>query len=252
MPTIADNRSNWDDPGNWLRHGEEWSSSWGTTAGMWLGTILPRLGAVLPTDHLLELAFGHGRVTERLLPQCRRYTGVDLAPSCVAHCRDRFAAVRHAAFHGNEGATLPMVADASVDLAFSWDSLVHAEAEAVLGYVAELGRVLRPGGSAFLHHSNLRAFVVDGVLTVPNAHWRATSVDAALLREHAPAHGLAVVAQELVQWGAADTNDCFTLLRRLRPGEPAPSPRTWRHPDFGAERTLARTLGGLYRGDGAP
>ena len=97
----------------------------------------------------------------------------------------------------------------------------------------------------------LPSFVVDGALTVPNAHWRATTVDAALLRERAPAHGLAVVAQELVQWGAAEHNDCFTLLRRLRPGEPAPAAREWRHPDFAAEMGLARALGSVWRGDGA-
>jgi len=252
MPTIADNRWSWDNPDHWLRHGDEWSTSWGSTTGMWLGTILPRIGGMLPADHVLEIAFGHGRVTELLLPRCKRYTGVDLAPTCVAFCRERFAGVGHAAFHGNDGTSMPMVADGSIDFAFSWDSLVHAEADAVLGYVAELGRVLRPGAAAFLHHSNLRAFLRDGVLAVPNVHWRATTVDAALLRERAPEHGLAVVAQELVQWGAAEANDCFTLLRRLRPGEAAPPAREWRHADFGAEMGLARVLGGLYRGEGAP
>lgn len=249
MPSIDQNRANWDNPDKWLHDGEEWSQSWSSTHSMWLTTIQPRIGSLLPTDHLLEIACGHGRVTAWLLPQCRRYTGVDLAPSCVKICSERFATSSHASFHETDGRTLPMVADESVDLAFSWDSLVHAESEAVLSYVAELGRVLKPGGRAFLHHSNLAAFVVDGKVTIPNKHWRATTVDARLVREAAARHGLRAEAQELVQWGAQETNDCFSLLRRPMPGEAPLETRISKHPDLSAEMFLARHLGWTWRNE---
>lgn len=249
MPSIDQNRSNWDNPGNWVRDGEEWSQSWSSTQSMWLTTIQSRIGALLPTDHLLEIACGHGRVTSWLLPNCRRYTGIDLAPSCVAICRERFATSAHATFHENDGRTLPKVADSSVDFAFSWDSLVHAESDAILGYLSELGRVLKPGGRAFLHHSNLGAFVVDGKVTIPNDHWRATSVDARLVREAAARHGLHAEAQELVQWGARETNDCFSLLRRPLPREVLAETRISKHPDLSAEMFLARHLGWTWRNE---
>lgn len=245
MPSIPQNRANWNDPNNWVRAGEEWSQSWGSTHTLWFGTILPRIAACLPAEHLLEIACGHGRITAHLLTHCRRYTGVDLAPNCVAICRERFAAQSHASFHETDGRSLDMVPDASVDFAFSWDSLVHAEIEAVGGYLLALGKKLRPGGLAFLHHSNLAAFAdATGKPTIPNPHWRASTVSAERVRTQAPAAGLACVVQEIVQWGQAEDNDCFTLLRR---GPATAEPLVLRHPDFGAEMSHLSQLDRLWR-----
>ena len=58
----------------------------------------------------------------------------------------------------NDGKSLAMVPDGSVDFAFSADSLVHAEADALEAYVHELARTLSPDGVAFIHHSNLGAY----------------------------------------------------------------------------------------------
>ena len=93
MPTIAENFANWNDPKRWSDDGNEWSHAWGSSATMWFGSILPRIAANLPAASLLEIACGHGRVTEFLLPHCQRYVGVDLAPDCVATCERRFAGV---------------------------------------------------------------------------------------------------------------------------------------------------------------
>lgn len=248
MPSIADNKANWDDPRHWQQDGHEWSRSWGSTATMWHGSILPRIATNLPAENLLEIACGRGRVTERLLAHCYRYTGFDLAPHCVAHCREHFGTRPRTTFATTDGATLPGVADASIDFAFSWDSLVHAEWDAVSGYLAELARVLRPGGTAFLHHSNLAEFVgADGALTVENPHWRATSVSAARVREQAARHGLHVPAQELLQWGSVAYNDCFTLLRRPARAGSECTPRLLRHPGFTEELGYLRALDDTYR-----
>jgi hypothetical protein len=50
-----------------------------------------------------------------------------------------------------------MIENGSIDFAFSFDSLVHAESDVMSSYAHELARVLKPGGVAFLHHSNLDA-----------------------------------------------------------------------------------------------
>ena len=248
MPTIAENFANWNDPKRWSDDGNEWSHAWGSSATMWFGSILPRIAANLPAASLLEIACGHGRVTEFLLPHCERYVGVDLAPDCVATCERRFAGVGKASFRQVDGRTLAGIGDDSVDFAISWDSLVHAEHDAVAGYVAELARVLRPGGTAFLHHSNLGEHTAaDGTLTVENPHWRASSVSAERVRAWAAPHGLQVVAQELLQWGSPAWNDCFTLLRRPRPGDPAAALRVVRHPGFAFELEFFRNLDATWR-----
>ena len=46
-----------------------------------------------------------------------------------------------------------MAADASIDFAFSFDSLVHAEANILESYISELARVLKANAIAFIHHS---------------------------------------------------------------------------------------------------
>ncbi|MBL8725155.1 MAG: class I SAM-dependent methyltransferase [Planctomycetes bacterium] len=253
MPSIETNRENWNDPAKWLQHGEEWSHAWGGTESMWFGSLLPRIAPFLAGGHLLEIACGHGRVTEYLLRHCERYTGVDLAPNCIAICMQRFANHPKARFLGTDGHSLSGVADGSVDFVFSWDSLVHAEQDAMVGYVHELARVLRPGGNAWLHHSNMAALGDGrGGLSVPNPHWRANSVSAALLRQWAAAAGIEVAAQELIQWGGPVDSDCFSWLRKL-PAGARPSPcREVRHPDFNAELGHFRQLAHLYRGAPGP
>jgi len=248
MPSIETNRDNWNDPANWLRHGEEWSDAWGGTESMWYGSLLPRIAPFLPTGHLLEIACGHGRVTAQLLPHCERYTGVDLAPNCVAICAQRFADQQKARFLGTDGRSLVGIADASIDFAFSWDSLVHAEQDAMHGYMHELARVLRPGGNAWLHHSNMAAHGDgNGGLSMPNRHWRASTVSAALLRQWATTAGIEVAAQEIVQWGGPVDSDCFSWLRKPPSGAAPRVCREARHPDFNAELAHFRHLAQLYR-----
>lgn len=251
MPSIDENLRSWDDPDSWEEHGEEWSAAWGSTPAMWFGTILPRIAPFLPAGTLLEIACGHGRVTEYLVRHCRRLVGVDLAPSCVEACRRRFASRPEAAFLLTDGRSLAVVADGSVDFAFSWDSLVHAGPDALQGYLGELVRTLRPGGAAFLHHSNFAALCKPAEPAPDNPHWRDTATSAELVRELALAVGLQCRSLELVQWGGVQLNDCFTVVRRAVPGDPVP-PDTLRyaHPDLSAEMSLARGIDRLYRRGG--
>jgi ubiquinone/menaquinone biosynthesis C-methylase UbiE len=97
--------------------------------------------------------------------------GVDLAESCVQACQERFATELHATFSVNDGLTLPMVADRSVDLVFSFDSLVHVEVDVISSYLRGFRRILSPNGVAFIHHSNLgiyhRTAAVRDLVTMP-------------------------------------------------------------------------------------
>lgn len=258
MPSRDTNRDKWTGY-DWQGRGDEWSIGWGSSRVLWFGTILPRIHFLLPARSLLEIAPGHGRVTEHLLEHCERYVGVDITPRCVEACRERFAGRPSATFVVNDGKSLDAVADGSIDTAISWDSLVHADPEALEGYARALAQKLVPGGRAFLHHSNLGAHFdpATGRLKVENAHWRDERMSAELMRRFALAAGLAVDGQQLAQWGSPATTDCFTWLRRPLDGEPAAtapaaaaaegeseSEALSTHPSFGAE--IAQ-LGWLHR-----
>ncbi|MBR8827309.1 MAG: hypothetical protein DSM107014_05285 [Gomphosphaeria aponina SAG 52.96 = DSM 107014] len=48
-----------------------------------------------------------------------------------------------------------MIPDDSIDLVFSNDSLVHAEADVIESYLAQLSLKLKVNGVGFIQHSNL-------------------------------------------------------------------------------------------------
>jgi hypothetical protein len=58
----------------------------------------------------------------------------------------------------NDGRSLDMIEDESIDFVFSFDSLVHADSGTVRSYMLQIARKLRFSGTGFIHHSNLGAY----------------------------------------------------------------------------------------------
>jgi SAM-dependent methyltransferase len=178
---------------------------------------LPRLHAFLPTGTILELGPGHGRWTQYLKDMCGELILVDLAESCIEACRARFASAANIRFHVNDGRSLSAVPDHSVDLAFSFDSLVHAEADVLGAYAHELARTLKPDGVGFIHHSNmgshqgkaalaraipdrLRRRLTARGLVVNLYAWRAGTPTAELFARQCDGAGLVCIGQEMIAW----------------------------------------------------
>jgi SAM-dependent methyltransferase len=191
MPTLAENRNAWDASYDWGCAGDEWSEAWSTPQAQWAGCLYPRIFPFLK-GRILEIAPGHGRWTQFLRDHCTSLIGVDLAATCVSECRSKFKSDPRLNFEVGDGRKLPMVADASIDFAFSFDSLVHAEADILESYASELARVLKPSAIAFLHHSNLATLTERSVWEklkrrwagIPiNPSWRAYSMSAKAMRE---------------------------------------------------------------------
>jgi hypothetical protein len=170
---------------------------------------------------------------------------VDIAERCVAACRTLFAGDAAVRVEQNDGTSLAMVTSQSVDFAFSFDSLVHAELEVMRAYLGELGRVLAPSGVAFLHHSNVAVYAdPTGQVKIPH-HWRATSVSASAVRSLAAELGLSTVSQEVVNWGCDELTDCFTVV--ARPGSRFQGqPRLRENPGFMTEAARIRELWAQY------
>ena len=218
MPTLESNRAHWAENGSyeWPDAGEEWSIPWGGTDNLWRTMLEPRLSGILPVDVCVEIACGYGRITTYLAPRCRRLIAVDIGENCVAACCERFAMSPHVEVYLNDGYTLPTVADRSVDLVFSFDSLVHVDEQVMRSYLREIRRVLRRGGRAVLHHSNLAA--------QRRALWysrrlgrcgRDTTVSGALVTEWARAADLSVDSVEPITWPTISRrvpSDCITSL----------------------------------------
>jgi SAM-dependent methyltransferase len=192
-----------------------------------------RINAFVPTDTILEIASGYGRWTVFLKDLCSRLMIVDLTKKCIDRCRQRFADSSHISYLVNDGKSLEMVADSSVDFVFSFDSLVHAEDEVLKTYAAEIANKLRPNGVAFLNHSNLGEYIrriklQSGLSQLPKlsgvlkhirgydnltSQMRAQSMTAAKMASFAEDHNIWCVSQELITWDSAFALiDCISVV----------------------------------------
>jgi SAM-dependent methyltransferase len=263
VPGIEDNVATWNAASSWTADGDEWSGRWGSSEAQWWGSLLPRVHTFLPAKTILELGPGHGRWSAYLKDTCDELILVDLAEECIEACKTRFAQAGNIAYHVNDGRTLPQVAEHTVDLAFSFDSLVHAEADALESYASELARTLTPDGVAFIHHSNMGALRAQAGLArriperlrrpltargaVVNLYaWRASSPSATWFAEVCGQAGLVCIAQERIAWeyGRHLTDAITTVTPRGSRWERAMVAVD--NPRFMDEARIERQVGQLY------
>ncbi len=263
MPTLDENMDMWDRRYDWPQAAIEWSAAWGDTETQWYRTLLPRIYSFIPARTILEIAPGFGRWTEFLAGCCERLILVDLSPKCIRACRDRFGAHSHISYYVNDGTSLDFIPDGSVDVVFSFDSLVHAEEDVIVAYLSQLARKLSPEGVGIVHHSNLGehagylGFVGKipyrlkkllsqwGVLETFEIQWRARSMSASRFEHAATRSGLQCVGQEIINWQSKRLIDCISVFvpkgsARVRAN------RIVRNADFMREATYARRLSRLY------
>jgi SAM-dependent methyltransferase len=263
MPSLGDNLNVWGTEREWPESGDGWSSWWGGTPAMWHGVLLPRIHGFLPTGTILEIAPGYGRWTQYLKDAAERLVIVDLVEACITRCRERFSTDTNITYHVNDGRSLAMVEDNSIDFAFCFDSLVHAEPAVISGYLEQLAHKLSPDGVGFIHHSNAGALRLLGELsrrlppelgrgtlmrrgvTLNLQAWRDQQMSAGLFRDQCQRVGLSCVSQELVSWEfGLYLLDCFSLFAR-RGSRWDRSTRIVRNPMFVSE---ARRMTQLYAG----
>ena len=205
---VEENLQVWQQTYDWSGTGDEWSAPWGSAEAQWYWTILPRIHRYVPGKTILEIAPGFGRWTQFLRNLCDRLDVVDLTPKCIEHCRERFKDSSNIHYHVNDGRNLGMIADGSVDFAFSFDSLVHVEADVIDSYLHELSLKLSANGIGFLHHSNLAGCERE---EAPSA-LRAATVSAEGVRASCERLQLSCISQELLDWAGQRSLDCISVV----------------------------------------
>jgi ubiquinone/menaquinone biosynthesis C-methylase UbiE len=104
------------------------------------------LTALLPTEWIVaDLACGTGSVTLRLAPRVARVIAVDNTPEMLAAARLRTRGLANVELHEADLGALP-IADGACDAALLLLALSHLERPAAA--LAEMARILRPGGRA--------------------------------------------------------------------------------------------------------
>jgi ubiquinone/menaquinone biosynthesis C-methylase UbiE len=143
--------------GDRYRHlGDEWCDD-GSAERRWEDrlfnhTVAPWLSAA---TRVLEIGPGGGKWTVRLAPRVAHLTVFDVADAMLQRTRDRVDAegCGNVSYLLGNGRDLAPVPSASVDVVFSYDVFVHIALEDTFAYVADIARVLKPGGVVVLHHA---------------------------------------------------------------------------------------------------
>lgn len=199
-----------------------------------LDQILDQLGvAVDPEDDVVEIGCGVGRITRALAARAASVRALDVSGRMLDLARDHNPQAANVTWIQGEGTTLSGIASASADACFSHVVFQHIpDPQITLGYVREMGRVLRTGGWAAFQISNSpaihrrrpwrerarslpRRILGRGPRGQAHEAWLGSAVDLEELRQVAEGSGMSVqrVVGEGTQW-------CLVLLRRL-PDAPA-------------------------------
>ena len=116
---------------------------------------------------VLEVGCGTGLVLDRVARLARRAEGVDLSPGMLAHARARGLSVRE-----GDATALPFE-DASFDVVYAFKVLAHVPA--IDRALAEMFRVVRPGGHVLVEVYNRRSLrfvsrAIGGARRIGRAH----------------------------------------------------------------------------------
>jgi ubiquinone/menaquinone biosynthesis C-methylase UbiE len=163
------------------------------------GTIFRFYFDQLDTDRTLELACGHGRHAALIVEKVGHLTLVDVNEENIVRCRSRFSRHSNITYVTNNGADLRDVPSGSQTAAFCYDSMVHFEAEVVIGYLGELARILARGGRAVLHYSNMHWMLDSKYGDGP--HMR-NFFSAEMMTHFSQRVGFRLIGHSTLDWGA--------------------------------------------------
>ena len=156
------------------------------------------LGFSAAGETMVEIGCGVGRLTRVLGERAQKVFAFDVSAEMLARAREHNPELTNVEWVLGDGVSLVPVPDGAADGVFSHVVFQHIPDPAItLGYVREMGRVLRPGGWAAFQISNdpsvhRRKLLARG--TSAHAAWRGSAVKLDALRETAAGAGLEVEA----------------------------------------------------------
>ncbi len=102
-----------------------------------------------PADVILDIGCGLGRLSRAMAAGAQRVIGIDVSSEMLERARELNCDLDNIEWVHGDGVSLRGVDDESVDGVFSHVVFQHIpDPQITLGYVREMGRVLRPGGWA--------------------------------------------------------------------------------------------------------
>jgi len=202
--SVAENELKWNHY-SWERGENEWTQS-----EEWKTSLIEHVMLKnIPRDHVvLEIGPGFGRWTRKLIEISRHLVVVDVTEKCIAHCKKLFADKNNVEFHVNDGRSLAVVADNSVDYVWSFDVFVHIEPPDIENYLREFRRILKKDGAVIIHH---------GIAGKTDLSWR-SSLTLQVFSELLEKHNF-TLQKQFDTWGENDefrvpSSDAISIFRK--------------------------------------
>jgi SAM-dependent methyltransferase len=193
-----------------------------------LAALLDAVDAELrPADEVVEIGSGVGRLTRVIAARAASVRALDISERMLELARDQSPNLDNVTWLLGDGESLAGIESASADAVISHVVFQHIpDPRVTLGYVREIGRVLRPGGWAAFQVSNDPAVhrarrrggrarvAADRMLGRAgrwheNPHWRGSHVEIPDLRA-AAADG----SMDVERLAGEGTQYCVVLTRR--------------------------------------
>jgi SAM-dependent methyltransferase len=178
--------------------------------------MLAAVGASLaPDDDVVEIGCGIGRLTRVFAARARSVRALDVSPRMIELAGEHNPGLASVEWIVGDGSSLSGIEDGSADVCISHVVLQHIPDPSVsLGYIREMGRVLRPGGWALFQFSNRpwahrRRLLPRGTRAQRDRRWLGSALSINAVRAAADDGGMHV--EKLAGEG---TQHCVAMTRR--------------------------------------
>jgi ubiquinone/menaquinone biosynthesis C-methylase UbiE len=183
--------------------------------------VLRRTVGIEPTDRILEIGCGIGRVGKLLAPECAHWTGADISKNMLGVAAHRLDEFDNVDFVELSTVGLSELGDQTFDVVYCTVVFMHLLEWDRFTYVQEAFRVLRPGGRCFFDN-------VD----ITSSHAKSFFAEAASypLDERPAQIGMVSSGDELRtygEWAGFDSieihrwDDAWVGMTGTKPGAPA-------------------------------
>lgn len=131
------------DSAEWARSGEATAADVAAEVGL------------RPTDVVLEIGCGAGRVGAYLAARCGRWIGADVSKNMLAHAKAALGGASNVSLLHLDGNGLGGIDDESLDVVYCTTVFMHLEQWDRYRYMREAYRVLRPSGRLYVDSFSL-------------------------------------------------------------------------------------------------
>ena len=106
---------------------------------------------------VLDLGCGYGRFVEFYVPIASFVYAVDVIDYIIDICKTKYAGIKNVAFIKNNGYSLEMIDDSSIDLISCYNVFQHIPRKATQSYLKEFSRIIKPNGIIIIQFSGAQS-----------------------------------------------------------------------------------------------